>query len=155
MGERLSSFGLSLSARDVVERVSGEALLIMVNGEPWLYGEAFLPHLHLLQSRPGLLRRVRVDDGAARAVMRGAHVMRPGVTAVDDGVAEGELVAIVHDRSGAVIAVGTALLESGALRLAKLGRVVETLHWAGDRWWRAAAPHALPARKRAGKAGKE
>ena len=59
---------------------------------------------------------VVVDDGARRALVeRGTSLLPAGVTEVEGGFAEGDVVE-VHDTTGATIARGLVLLDAGTLR---------------------------------------
>ena len=81
------------------------------------------------------LPTVTVDMGAVRFVVKGADIMRPGITACDPGLEKGNLVAIVDETHGKPLAVGRLLLSSGELLEATEGKVVETIHYVGDALW--------------------
>ncbi len=135
---RLQGLGLALSKKDDVDIVEEDGeRTYLVNGDPWLFeldGE-LVPHLRMLQERPALLPRVTVDMGAVRFMTNGADVMRPGVVAIDAGVAAGRLVAVVEETHGKPLAVGKALMDAAGIEAACDGKVVATLHWVGDRRW--------------------
>ena len=75
------------------------------------------------------------DMGAIPYVGAGADVMRPGIRSCDDGILAGDVVAVVDEKFGRPLAVGEALLASEELRAAAKGRMVHTLHYAGDKLW--------------------
>ncbi len=68
-------------------------------------------------------------------VANDAEVKRPGIVAVEDGIEEGQLVAVVEETHGKPLAIGTALLSTEAMRAAPGGKAVRTLHWVGDKEW--------------------
>jgi len=121
-----------------VEVVEGEGRkLILVDGSVLLLEEGgrLLPFL----GRAGEwgLKRVVVDMGAVPHVAGGADVMSPGVVRVEGEVRPGELVAVVDERHGKVLAVGEALVPGGEM-VGRRGKAVRNLHHVGDRSWRLA-----------------
>ncbi len=147
LNSQLQRFSVELSKNDAVEAVEEDGTTsYVVNGKVWFYektgdegkgeeGGRLVPHLRLLLERPGALRHVTVDMGAVRFIVNGADVMRPGVVAVEDGIAAGDLVAVVDQQHLKPLAVGEALLGSEAMRAAAGGKVVRTLHHVGDKQW--------------------
>jgi len=115
----------------------GERKLISVDGRAVLTEEGgrLLPFV----GRAGEwgLKRVVVDMGAVPPIARGADVMAPGVVRVEGEVRPGELVAVVDERHGRVLAVGEALVP-GEDMVGRRGRVVRNLHHVGDWSWRLA-----------------
>ncbi len=83
------------------------------------------------------LPKVVVDLGAVRPIANGAHVMGPGIREVRGELKEGDLVVVVDERLGAVIAIGRALRPPDSIR--ERGRSVKNLHHAGDPIWKAVA----------------
>ncbi len=138
LNERLAPLGIGIGKKDEIDILDEDGhKTYLVNGEPWLFElEGLLvPHLRMLRSRPGLLRRVTVDMGAVKFVTKGADVMRPGITAIEDGIREGEFVTIVEQTHGKPLAVGKALFASDAMRSATRGKAVTTIYWVGDKCW--------------------
>jgi len=74
---------------------------------------------------------VEVDRGAAEAVLRGADLMAPGVKS-HRNLVKNRLVLITFQ--GTPIAIGQALVDSSEVR--ERGKVVENLHYKGDKLWR-------------------
>ncbi|GGL33800.1 RNA-binding protein [Halarchaeum grantii] len=110
-------------ARDVV-LVDGEPLAAYFDDEPFLTVRGANAH-------PPERGVVTVDAGAVSFVSDGADVMRPGITAADDSIDEGDLVIIVEETHGKALAVGRALVD-GAEMSGDSGKVVESLHHVGD-----------------------
>lgn len=80
------------------------------------------------------LPRVVVDMGAVRFVCNGADIMAPGITMVDDFDA-GSLVTVRDVSHGKALAVGKALKSSLEIMSDKSGKVVQNLHYVGDKLW--------------------
>ena len=99
------------------------------------------PYLPFL-SEDALLGRfpaVTVDMGAVRFVCKGANVMRPGITAMDD-FGPGRIVCVREESRGKYIAVGTASVSGSEAASSERGQVVDTLHYVSDRYWESARP---------------
>lgn len=84
-----------------------------------------------------LLPSVVVDMGAVPHVCNGADVMAPGVVEIGRPFDSEALVVIRDERNRRPIAIGRALIESGQFQLRKSGRVVQTVHFVGDKIWEA------------------
>ncbi|MFC1802789.1 DUF1947 domain-containing protein [Thermoproteota archaeon] len=84
-----------------------------------------------------VLPRVVVDMGAIRFVCNGANVMAPGITKIDD-FDEGSIVVIRDVTHGKGIAVGIAIKSSIAIEATRKGKVINNLHYVGDKLWKAA-----------------
>ena len=82
-----------------------------------------------------LLNRITVDMGAIPYICNGADVMAPGVVKVSGDFDYGTLVAVVDENHGKVIAIGKAVLDSKDIRNTEKGKVVDVLHYVGDRVW--------------------
>jgi len=83
------------------------------------------------------LPRVVVDMGAIPYVCNGADIMAPGITDMDSFEA-GDLVVVRDVTHGKALAIGRALKSKSEIEAVKKGRVVENLHYVGDRLWGAA-----------------
>ena len=81
------------------------------------------------------LPRLTVDMGAVKFVVKGADMMRPGITRIDPDLEEGAIVAIVDETHGKPIAVGQILLNSVDLMAQTGGKVVKNIHFIGDELW--------------------
>jgi len=99
-----------------------------------LQGMVF-PTLRGLLEHPFPERRVVVDSGAVPFVIKGADVMRPGITSISDDVREGMPVQVVEERHGKPIATGIALFDAGEMREKTTGKVIKTHYYVGDDLW--------------------
>jgi PUA domain protein len=80
---------------------------------------------------------VYVDRGAIPFIIKGAKVMRPGIKAFGRPFRKGEVVVVRDEQYKKAIAVGRALMDYEEAKGAQRGPVVETIHYVGDRAWRA------------------
>ncbi|MEM2865854.1 MAG: DUF1947 domain-containing protein [Candidatus Hadarchaeales archaeon] len=131
------------AARELGKEVEGETFevveeegrrIILVDGSVSLLEEGgkLLPFVGAAE---GLGRRVVVDMGAVPYLARGADVMSPGVVRVEGEIRPGEVVAVVDERHGKVLAVGEALVP-GEEMVGRKGKVVKNLHHVGDAVWK-------------------
>jgi len=108
--------------------LSGDSIILARSG-----GDLF-PTLRspILDSLPSII----VDMGAVPHICNGADVMAPGVVEVRGDFKAGGLVVVRDERHGKALAIGRALVDCEELRSLKRGKVVENLHYVGDRLWR-------------------
>jgi len=80
------------------------------------------------------LPRVVVDMGAIRFVCNGADVMAPGIVEVDE-FKEGSLVVIRDMSHGKALSIGLSLKSSAEIESNKKGKVIQNIHYVGDKLW--------------------
>ncbi len=120
-------------AYELVELEDPTFDLVLVDGDPhvcYVDDEPFLT-VEGANSHPPERSRVTVDAGAISFVSDGADVMRPGIVEADERIAEGDLVPIVEETHGKVLAIGRARVD-GAEMLGDEGKVVDSIHHVGD-----------------------
>ena len=81
-----------------------------------------------------VLPRVMVDMGAIRFVCNGADVMAPGIVEVDE-FEEGSLVVIRDMSHGKALSIGLSLKSSAEIESNKKGKVIQNIHYVGDKLW--------------------
>lgn len=82
-----------------------------------------------------LFPKVVVDMGAVPYVCKGADVMAPGIREIQGEFSENKLLLIIDERHGKPLAVGLAMFGSEEMKKIKHGKVIETLHYVGDKLW--------------------
>lgn len=82
-----------------------------------------------------LLPSVIVDMGAIPFVCKGADVMAPGITEIKTPFEEGTLVVIRDVKHGKALAIGRALRSSRSIMTEKKGKVINNIHYVGDKIW--------------------
>ena len=85
-----------------------------------------------------VLPRVVVDMGAIRFVCNGADVMAPGIVEVDEFNAD-SIVVIRDVTHGKALAIGKAGKSSAEIISNKKGKVIQNLHYVGDKLWETAS----------------
>lgn len=89
----------------------------------------FIDSINMFRDYPFVL----VDEGAARALLRGADLMAPGIKRYTE-FNVGSLVVIGYD--SLFIAIGEAIEPSNRLPEMGKGKVIKVLHYKGDKIWR-------------------
>ncbi|KAH9842890.1 uncharacterized protein C8Q71DRAFT_853408 [Rhodofomes roseus] len=114
----------------------GEALFFQHFDEP------FFPTLRLLHKYPFLLPMVRIDRGAIRFLLAGAHMMCPGMTSkggylppADAALPAGTPVAIHAEGKEHAVGIGITKLGTEEMRTVNKGVGVETVTYIGDDFW--------------------
>jgi PUA domain protein len=85
---------------------------------------------------------VRVDRGAIRFLLQGAHMMCPGLTSKggylpggDEALPAGSLVAIHAEGKAHAVGVGITKLGTEEMKVVNKGVGVETVTYLGDELW--------------------
>ncbi len=123
-----------LSKEDIVEEadIGGKTVLI-VNRVPIgvQFEGVWYPTLKGIRTP---LKKIQVDAGAIPFVLKGADVMRPGITVIDSAIAKSEAVLVV-DPNGKPLGVGLALFDGASMQAMPKGKVIKNLHAIHDEIW--------------------
>ncbi len=124
---------LDADTYELVELEGTEFDLVLVDGNPTVVYVGDEPFLTVQGANeyPPTEQLVTVDAGAVSFVSSGADVMRPGIVEADDDIEPGDLVAIVEETHGKVLAIGRAKT-TGDDMVGDSGKVVESVHHVGD-----------------------
>ncbi|KAJ4488007.1 hypothetical protein J3R30DRAFT_3432772 [Lentinula aciculospora] len=116
-----------------------------VHGEPIFFQHfdgPIYPTLRLLHKYPYILPMVRVDRGAIRFLLAGAHMMCPGFTSkggylppAEEGLAAGVPVAIHAEGKEHAVGVGITKVGTEEMKQVNKGVGVETVTFVGDEFW--------------------
>ncbi len=93
-----------------------------------------LPTLKFLQKQL-ILKEIVVDMGAIKFVVKGADIMRPGITEIDGEIQEGEAIVIVDETHRKPISVGIAQITGERMQAETCGKVIKNIHYVGDKLW--------------------
>jgi PUA domain protein len=96
-------------------------------------GDSILPFVGS-KALTGLLPSIHIDDGAVKYILKGADVMRPGISKFDDWGATEKLV-VIRDGAERGLAIGRSLVPSSEMAGLSKGNCVKNVHHAGDRVW--------------------
>ncbi|RDX48346.1 hypothetical protein K466DRAFT_563538 [Polyporus arcularius HHB13444] len=117
-----------------------------LHGEPLFFQHfdgPFFPTLRLLHKYPSILPMVRVDRGAIRFLLAGAHMMCPGFTSAggslppaDAALPPNTPVAIHAEGKEHAAGIGLTKLGTEEIRKVNKGVGVETVTYLGDDLWK-------------------
>ena len=121
---------------DKKERIEEDEGKILKDGEIVIFEHKgrLAPSLKLVMKRD-VLKKVTVDMGAVKFVVGGVDVMRPGITDIEEGIAENDFVVIIDENHKKPLAIGIALLNSEEMKKKEKGKVIKTIHYVGDEIW--------------------
>jgi PUA domain protein len=100
-----------------------------------LGSQQVIPHLRLAIDYPGLLRPLYIDDGAVRALLRGADLMAPGIKRIDELFGENSVVEIQLIDTTVPFAIGIALFWSDGINADTKGIAIQVIHILKDGLW--------------------
>jgi len=112
------------------------AKFLFINGKPAIaVSDGSLIPLLISSEVLSCLPRVVVNMGAVPHVCNGADVMAPGVVQVQGEFDKSDFVLVVDERHGKPLAVGVALADAQTVRVRRQGKILENVHYVGDRLW--------------------
>ena len=130
-----STYGLDmLSKKDKVELADEKYYFVNSNLHFFLHEGKIIPTLKLILTN-NFLKKITVDMGAVRFVASGADVMRPGITAIDEGINKDDIISIVDIKNNKPLAIGWALFSEKEMKEMTSGKVIKNLHYVGDDIW--------------------
>ncbi|TCD62301.1 translation machinery-associated protein 20 [Steccherinum ochraceum] len=116
-----------------------------LHGEPLFFqhfDEPFFPTLRLVHKYPFLLPKVRIDRGAIRFLLAGAHMMCPGLTSAggylpppENEIKAGTPVVLFAEGKEHAVALGVTKMSTEDMRRINKNTAVETVTYLGDDLW--------------------
>ncbi len=97
-------------------------------------GSGYIPFVGSAET-VGLFPSVTIDEGALKYIIKGADVMRPGISKYDDWGDAGKIVVVREDKKGRAAAIGRTAVRSSEMAELKKGNCVKNIHHAGDKFW--------------------
>lgn len=142
IGEIENSAGIHLevsrSAQVEILEPDEESKFVIIDGRFTFVsggdGSGYLPFVGSSEA-VGLFPSVTIDEGALKYIIKGADVMRPGISKYDDWGEPGRLVVVREDKKGRAAAVGRTAVKSSEMAELKKGNCIKNLHHAGDKFW--------------------
>ncbi|UCC33313.1 MAG: DUF1947 domain-containing protein [Candidatus Bathyarchaeota archaeon] len=107
--------------------LNGKPVLVRLNHtlSPTLFFEEILQ----------LLPRIMVDLGAVPHICNGADLMAPGIVRILGDFNEDDILLIADEKHQKPLAIGKALSDSQHMKRVRHGKVVQNIHYVGDRLW--------------------
>lgn len=109
--------------------------VVFKNKIPFLieFENKFLPHLKsILESD---YKSVFVDMGAIRFILKGADVMRAGITNIDFGIEKDQIVLVKDQNYQKNLAIGFALFSKDEMEKQKSGKSIRVYHFLNDKFY--------------------
>jgi len=97
-------------------------------------GSGYIPFVGSAET-VALFPSVTIDEGALKYIIKGADVMRPGISKYDDWGDAGKIVVVREDKKGRAAAIGRTAVRSSEMAELKKGNCVKNIHHAGDKFW--------------------
>ena len=122
-----------LNKKDKIEKIDDK--FIFVNDTPYFFyhEEQLIPTLKLIMQN-NFLKQVKVDMPAVPFMVKGADVMRPGIKYFDD-FEKNAIILITDETHNKTLAIGKTLFSSIEMQNLEKGKVIENLHYVGDKIW--------------------
>ena len=126
-------FGIKFSRKEKFELDDN---ILLINGHAFFfyYENRLVPTLKLILQN-NVLKTITVDMGAVKFVVKGADIMRPGITKIDETIENNELVTIIDEKHNKAIGIGIALFSGKEMQSVKSGKCVKNIHYVGDKIW--------------------
>lgn len=126
-----------IDKKDIVDLIDDKFLKINNEIKYFEFEKKWVPTLKYIYSTSLIeMKKVVVDMGAIKFVTNGADVMRPGVRKFDENIEKDEIIQIVEETHGKIIALGKALGNSEDMRKQEKGKIIQNIHYIGDSIWK-------------------
>lgn len=89
-----------------------------------------VPHLKSILENG--IKSVYIDNGAIPFLIKGADMMRPGITEIEDEIKKDDIIFIRDAGHKKVLAVGYAIFASEEMKKKEKGMSVKNIHYMGD-----------------------
>jgi PUA-domain protein len=137
LAEKVEKYSITLSKKD---NLVVEDDFYYKNKELFLfeYKNHIFPTLKVILGHKEIenaFKKVTVDMGAIRFVIKGADIMRPGIPRWDTGIKKNEPVLIVDESHGKPIAIGISLYSDADYKEQQAGKAIKNIHYVGDVIW--------------------
>ena len=126
-------YGLDMSRKDKYE-IKDNVVLINNGPKFFYYEKKIIPTLRLVLKK-NFLKKITVDMGAVPYAAKGADMMRPGITEIDENIEKGDVVSIVDETHKRPIAIGLSLFSFGEMKGMDKGKAIKNIHYVGDEIW--------------------
>jgi PUA domain protein len=128
-------YGVDLSSENVEIGKEKKLIYYYLDGKLSFFTEDLIPTLCFLQEHRVTLPTVKVDEGAVKALARGADLFAPGVVETSGEITPGTLL-LVLTKTGIPVAIMRASQEVQEALSNKKGKVSTSIHWIGDEIWK-------------------
>lgn len=96
--------------------------------------DKILPHLKFIPEN--IYKSIYVDKGTIPFIMKGADIMRPGITKIENEIEVNDIVQIKDENHNKTLALGFALLNSLDMEKQKNGKSIKVYHYILDKYYK-------------------
>ena len=120
---------------DKKDKITRQGDLLYKDDEPYLIilEGKYLPHLKSLSK--DALKRVEIDHGAVPFLLKGADMMRPGITFIDSGFDVDDVLVICDEVKKIPLGLGFALMNSEDMQKQENGKSIKVFHYFKDSYY--------------------
>jgi PUA-domain protein len=136
LNEQVKPYNHEFDKKAQIELVEDKYFFVENELSFFLYENTLLPTLKWQLKNGVCLPTITVDQGAIKFVIKGADIMRPGITNITSYLENGTIVTIIDENKSTPIAIGKMLLSSSDMQKADSGKVVGSVHYFGDDLWK-------------------
>merc|ERR1712032_217704 len=126
----------------VIAKCKDHITMVVIDKVPLFWQQRdgpWLPTLRLLHKYPSMMKKMQVDKGAIKFVLRGASIMCPGLTSAGGRMEEvevGDCVQVLAEGTVHACAIGMATMSSEDIRKTNKGVCIDHLHYLDDGLWK-------------------
>lgn len=117
-----------------VELVDAEVILIDNRPAWFYYNKKLVPTVQTLLDY-NFLKKIYVENGAVPYIRAKREVIRPSIVKLDASLKKDEFVCIVNEKWDRPFAIGITLHTGEDIDKLRAGKVVNIIHYVGDRIW--------------------
>ena len=94
----------------------------------------YLPHLNSVDEN-SKFKSVFIDKGAIPFIIKGADLMKPGITKFDEDIKKNDIIIIKDENHNKNLAIGHSLLSSKELKKQEKGKSIIIYHYFNDEYY--------------------
>ncbi|MDT7900850.1 MAG: RNA-binding protein [Acidianus sp.] len=128
-------YNISLSPQKVEIGKEKKEVYYFLDGVLSFFSQDLIPTLCAIYKFNISLPSVKVDEGAVRAVLKGADLFVPGIKEYDCSCKPGDIIAVTT-MEGKAIAIMKVLISKEDAEKEKRGKFSKNLHYLGDEIWK-------------------
>jgi len=131
LGDKIPT-GYEINKKDELKQKDN---LLYLGDEPFLIilDDKYLPHLKSLKE--DCFKAVYVDHGAIPFILKGADLMRPGITKIEEGFKADDVILIKDEVHNKILACGIAMFDSNEMNEKTGGKVIKIYHYVSDEYY--------------------
>jgi PUA domain protein len=128
-------YGYECSKKDEIVQ---DGSILLKNKEKFIIqlDNTFIPHLKSLNN--DILKqypKAFIDRGAIPFLLKGADIMRPGISSFQGEFSKDELIIICDEEHHKPLGIGTSLFDKQEMETMEKGKSIQVLHYVNDQFY--------------------